>query len=128
MCGCQSDRSPYLDLAEGSNSSFELMGSFHNTQLRDLSDWHRINGIRLQYPNMGICLADNHATWFGFYPRYAISLNKMSSTAMCTIFFIVVTQHIQRCVDYYSLIKCWCHHTILGHIYDVKSFQTIVMS
>ncbi len=52
----------------------------------------------------------------------------MSSAAMCTIFFIVVTPHIQRCVDYYSLIKCWYHHTILGHIYDVTTFQTIVMS
>ncbi len=52
----------------------------------------------------------------------------MSSADMHTIFFIVVTQHIQRCVDYYSLIKVLCYHTILGHIYDVTTFQTIVMS
>ncbi len=52
----------------------------------------------------------------------------MSSAAMCTIWFIVVIQHIQGCVDYYSLIKVLCHHTILGHIYDVTTFQTIVMS
>ncbi len=45
----------------------------------------------------------------------------------CALFFIVVTPHTQRCVDYYSLITCWCHHTILGHIYDVTTFQTIVM-
>ncbi len=44
------------------------------------------------------------------------------------IFFIVVTPHIQRCVDYYSFIKWWRHHTILGQIYDVTTFQTIVMS
>ncbi len=42
------------------------------------------------------------------------------------LFFIVVTPHIQRCV--YSFINVWCHHTILGHNYDVTTFQTIVMS
>ncbi len=47
---------------------------------------------------------------------------------MCTIFFIVVTLYIQRCVDYYSFIHFWCHHTLLGHIYDVTTFQTILMS
>ncbi len=50
----------------------------------------------------------------------------MPFAVMCTIFFIVVARHKQRCVDYYSSIKCLWHHIILGHIYDVITFQTIV--
>ncbi len=50
------------------------------------------------------------------------------SSAMCTICFVVVTPHIQRCVDYYSFIIFWCHHTLLGNIYDVTIFQTNMMS
>ncbi len=48
----------------------------------------------------------------------------------CALTFIVhvVAPHIQRCVDYYSLITFMWHHTKWGHIYDITTFQTIVMS
>ncbi len=64
----------------------------------------------------GICLTDNHTIW------------SSAAIPMCTIFCIVFAPHVHRCIDYYSLINFLWHHIILGHIYDVTMFQTIVMS
>ncbi len=47
----------------------------------------------------------------------------MTSIAMYTILFLVVTLHIHRCVDYCSLVNFLWHHPLLGY-----TFHTIVMS
>ncbi len=85
--------------------------------------------ILLQYPTMEICLTDSHTTWYFshdvlyYWIKWAVyHLQPMY------YFVIVVAPHMQTCVDYYSLITFLWHHTILGHIYEVIMFQTIVMS
>ncbi len=47
---------------------------------------------------------------------------------MCTILFVVVTPHIHRYILLLIHKQGWHHRTVLGHIYDFTTFQTIVMS
>ncbi len=82
----------------------------------------RMNEILLQYPTMGICLTDSHATWFGFYPMMAIYWIKWASCHLqpCALFlYSSCTTYTKMCrlllinkssvTSYHIRAYLWCH-------------------